>query len=248
MKKAFVIIVYVSLLLFFTLSCQAVNRTSPKPKEVKGDGTKEETSIAYKNLRGVSLEAFGEAYLEISKNEGIRIEGDENLLDTIQTDVKNGILHIKLKPGVTIIATRPIQFYVRLANLEEVSLPGSGLIELQSDLESDQLHVNLAGSGEIYLSSIHVKDLRIDLPGSGSIKTAGSSDRQTITLAGSGIYDGVDLVSNTTDIDLTGSGTIQVHANKELNVRLSGSGNIQYQGDASLHQEISGSGSVEKIK
>ncbi len=116
---------------------------------------------------------------------------------------------------------------------------------------ADIEHLQLSGSGEVYVKPLTVEDLYVSVEGSGEIKLYGVRGRDlTIMVSGSGQAQVVDLAGSDVKIVVSGSGELFVGKLKATRVEASvaGSGDVivQQNGEVSdLRINIAGSGDVD---
>ena len=156
-------------------------------KTIKGNGDITTVTRTTSNYDGVKCAGSFDFILISGKEGTITIEGESNLIEHIITEVKNNELIIKpdnnvnLKPSrkYTIIVTIPVE------SISEVSLAGSGKLWNEQVLDSNELAVRLAGSGEMNLS-LSNKVTTAKIAGSGNLNLSGKTTDLKLDVAGSG--------------------------------------------------------------
>jgi len=214
---------------------------------VTGSGDVVEETREVSGFTGVALAGIGELIIELGDEEALRIEAEDNLLEYIETEVKNETLEIRIQRGINLNPTKPVRFYLTVKSLEEIALSGSGDIQAP-DLVASQFSVAISGSGYVTMGTLDADALTVDISGSGTLEIAGGQvGKQNITAAGSGEYHAGDLRSETVDIKISGSGDATVWATESLDVRLSGSGSVSYYGHPQTSISSSGSGMIKSL-
>ena len=186
-----------------------------------GSGTAGRETRQVSGIRAVQL--TGDAVLSIEQTgvESLTVETDDNLLDHVSSDVVDGTLVLEVD-GI-IDPTDSIAYEMTVADLESITLTGSGIVEVK-DLEADRLDVSISGSG--------------------TVTVAGTTAAQAADIGGSGRYNARELSSTTATVDISGSGTATVSVRDRLNVDIAGSGAVTYHGDPVVVQHVSGAGHV----
>ena len=231
MKKLAIIII----LLTFTANVNA----QWYGKKIKGNGNVVTKTRNVSEYDQIAVAGSFDVKLVAGKEGKLTIKAEENLLEYLITEVKDGKLKIKWEKGVNINTTKELLVTVPFEDIEAVSLAGSGDVFSEDTIKTDNLKVALAGSGDINASSISSA-----VSGSGDIKLMGSSENLKCAIAGSGDINGYELTSNIVEVSIAGSGDIKVNAKENLKVRISGSGDVYYKGDPKQDVKVSGSGSV----
>ena len=233
-----------SLVLIFTVSC-----TAQWGKRVKGNGNVVTIERSVGDYEGIGVSGWFDVEL-VDGNEGeLTLKGEENLLEHIVTEVKNGKLSIKVEKGYNL---RPsswkegIHITVPVESIDKVALSGSGDIVGKTTLKADDFKTAMSGSGDITLD-LDVNSLTASMSGSGDITLSGSTENFDATISGSGDIKAYDLEADNVDATVSGSADIKVTAKKMLKARVSGSGDISYRGNPEkVDTKTSGSGDISK--
>ncbi len=195
------------------------------------------------DVNAVSINTIGEFIIQQGDEESLTIEGPNNILRNITTEVVGGTLYIDSTHGVLSDSFANVVYTLTVKNLNELSLSGAGSISVAS-LDSDQLSVTLIGAGSIVIRSLNTQNLSVLLNSAGSIDISGNAANQNVVLSGVGSYDGADLQSQTAKIVMSGAGSAEVWVSDALDIEVSGVGSVSYYGSPSVTQNISGLGSV----
>lgn len=213
---------------------------------VRGSGKIVQEDRAVSGFDKVSLQGSGDILLSQGSEEGLTIEADDNLMEYITTEVRNGELVIAFKDNVSLQTTRDIRYHLKVKDLSSISVSGSGDINADA-FKTDALRVAVSGSGNVKIDNLDVNRLDIQSSGSGNYDLRGKAGAADVTISGSGKYLAGDLETGDTSITIGGSGEAMVWANTNLKVQISGSGDVSYYGTPSISQSISGSGDVKSL-
>lgn len=237
MKK---IITFLLVVLFTTY-------TSAQLKRIKGNGnitTITRTVSDYDKI-GVAG-SFDVELIEASEGD-ITIEGEDNLLRYIITEVDGKELKIKWKRGIRIRTFKKIKITVPFKDINEIALAGSGDITSNATITADEFKINLAGSGDIDLK-LKVVKLKSAISGSGDLSLRGETINFDCAVSGSADVDADDLITDNSTIRVSGSADVSIHVNQVLDAVVSGSGDISYKGNPKKNiSKVSGSGSVRSL-
>lgn len=225
----------------FISSCELTN------KEIVGSGNISAETRDVKDFNRIIFNGSGNLFISLSDKNSVKLEGEDNILPFITTEVNENTLQINFKDTKkNFKATKPINIFVTTKKIQEIHLSGSGTISSQH-LNFDDLKFSISGSGSVD-ASVSGKKLISVLSGTGNFDIKGSVDSQEVWINGSGIYNGLGLSSAVANIKVSGSGKVYVNAKDNLDVRISGAGTVYYLGDPTINQSISGSGKIEKSK
>ena len=215
-------------------------------KKVKGNGkmtTIQRTTSDYDAIACAgSLD-----YILVAGEEGkLTIEGEENLLEYVITEVKDDKLVVKTKKNINLKPShnKTIKITIPFKDISKVALAGSGDLYNKDVIKADNLKVALAGAGDIILT-VETTSVKGAVAGSGDLTLKGNTENLKAAVAGSGDFHGFNLEANHTEVAVAGSGDAEVVSRKSLKARVSGSGDIGYKGNPEKEDtKVSGSGSI----
>ncbi len=190
---------------------------------VIGSGSRKIETRDLPSFTGISTEGAFDIQVSCQKPQSIEVEGDDNILPLINTEVSDNVLHIRnlrsysVQDNITIRITVP--------NLEGVSASGAGKLDI-SGLKNDKFEVTINGAP--------------------SLKLAGQTKLIDIDANGAGKIDAHKLLASRAVVDSKGVARIEVHAQEELNVTISGPSHVIYDGDPKVNKTVHGPGNVEK--
>ncbi len=217
-------------------------------KSIKGNGKMTTVTRTTSDYDGINC-AGSFDFILVEGTEGkITIEGEENLIEYVVTEVKNGALVVKAKNDVNLKSSKnkTIKITIPFKDIEKVSLAGSGDLWNEEVLTSNDIDISLAGSGDVVLN-IKASNVKASITGSGDITLKGLTNALKASVTGSGDFHGFDLQANNTDVSVTGSGDAKVVCNENLKARVTGSGDISYKGNPKTEDtNVAGSGSIKK--
>lgn len=160
-----------------------------------------------------SIEVQGATRLEITVGvpASLAIEGRELWVKRMETDVRDGVLHIRSqrKDWVT-IGTSP-RLKIRI-----------GVPRLAS--------LDIEGGNDVRLTGFTGGSTKIRIGGATDMRGSGQLDELDIFMAGAGHVDMSELIARAADVTVAGVGTVLVHPAESLNATMNGVGTIFYSG------------------
>ena len=185
------------------------------------------TKVEKRSLQGFTAVNISGAFeVEIVAQQGpsVEVEGDDNLLPLVRTEVNKGVLDIfNEKPFETKNAIR-----VR------ISAP-------QLDA------VSTSGASDIVVSNVKSDDFNVSTSGAGSLKISGEAKEFDLEMSGAGELDAKDLRAERVSVNSSGAAEANVYASEELRVQASGAGTVNYYGDPKkIDENTSGGASLSK--
>lgn len=228
-----------ALLLAVTLSTAACDLVG-----VRGSGDVISESREVSGFTRIVLEGSGRVSIEVTGDESLTIEAEDNLMPLLTSEVEDGVLVLRSNEAIS--PTRDIVYMITAATLEGVTIQGSGEVGAP-DVDAPAFEAIVSGSGELFLPDLTTEELVVRISGSGDAEVSGSASHLELDLSGSGSYLGEELVAMTANVDNSGSGEATVNVSDNLKATLSGSGEIIYFGEpTSVDSAVSGSGEIEE--
>ena len=215
-------------------------------RTIKGSGDVITESREVSGFDGVSHTGIGRVIITQGDKESLTIEADDNLLEHITSEVKNGTLELGFTDNVRIDSASPITFNVGVKDLKELDSTGTGSIEI-GELSADNLSISTSGTGSISIGTLTATDLVANAEGTGNIKLAGNVETQEIMRVGTGDYDGSDLESKTAKVEAVGTGSVVIWVLDSLDVEITGTSEVSYYGSPNVTQNITATGSLTSL-
>jgi len=195
----------------------------------------------------ISMGVAGDCYITQGNTVSLEVEGDEDDLEDLITEVRNETLYIKYERSGWNFRHDRVTIHVTTPEISEISLGGSGKVVSRNMLESDQLKISVSGSGKMTLN-VNADDIQASISGSGNMTITGNADEVELTISGSGNMDAEELKVDRYEVRISGSGRSRIHVGDELEAKISGSGSVYYTGDPDkVISNVSGSGRVKKF-
>lgn len=213
-------------------------------EKIKGNGKVVTVTRTTSDYDGIGVGGSFDVILVKGKEGKITIEGEENIIPYIETEVNGNNLEIKVKKNTNIRTTRKLTVTVPYTDIDKVSLGGSGNIYNEGILKTSDLKVSLGGSGNITLA-IDSNEVKSSIGGSGNIKLNGSTNEFTCSIAGSGSIKAYDLTTEVLNATIAGSGSISTTVKTKIKAKVVGSGSIYYKGKPEyIDSKTVGSGDI----
>lgn len=241
-------ILYISVfavLNIFITSCYNANEST-----IIGSGVIATDTIKISSFEKIATNGQFEIILTQSDQYGLIVEGDENILKLLKTEIKSNTLEIGMKSdNIKINSEASIKVYIQTPTLNRIE--NKGALQISSTnvlLCAPELHIENKGvlSGSLQVQSNHIV---INSAGAGALDLSGSTNKLAIDSKGAGSIGATDLLAKDAVIKLSGAGNITVYATHELDVAISGVGNVSYKGNPEkLKKNIKGLGAIENIQ
>src|SRR5262249_55157616 len=148
-------------IMFADFACRYIGRG------VKGSGNRKTEKRELAAFKSVEASGAFQVTIVCQQPQSFEIEGDDNILAIIKTDVKDG--NLRIHSDTQYNTSRPIAVRINIANLEKFTSAGAGDIHI-SGVKNDQLVVSNTGAANIEASG-QTKFVDIESSGAGKIET-----------------------------------------------------------------------------
>jgi len=200
-----------------------------------------------KEFRGIAISLSGTLLIKQGFKSALVIQGDENLLDYVESKVDNGVLRIGRKEVEgSLLPTKDLIFYVTVRDLNQLDVAGSGEVKSIEQILGERLDLKVKGSVHVMLD-VEMKTLSLTLIGKGKVFLSGQTHEQRVDITGQGRYDGSALESGETFVKIIGEGRAVISTVDLLDVELVGSGSVTYVGCPKVNESILGEGKVYRL-
>jgi hypothetical protein len=191
--------------------------------QVRGSGNRQRQTRPVAPFTSISTEGAFEIEIVSQKPFALEIEGDDNILPLIGTDVSGSVLYIKNRRGYSV--SQPIRIAISVPDLE-------GLTS--------------SGAGRLKVTGLKNEKFEVDINGAPAIEVSGETNLLKIKANGAGTIDTHRLRAANADVNSNGVSNIALYARDQLDVVVSGPSHVTYEGSPVVNKTVNGPGSVQK--
>lgn len=197
--------------------------------------------------------SFKVIYYQSEGEHSVSIEASEQQLKEMTVYVKEGELRIRKAVEKPTVSFKDVKIHVTSPNLKKIELAGSGLFTASNGIKvANDLDVEIAGSGQVLLTTASCNNSDLEIAGSGNIEIGHlQANETTAEIAGSGNVNLGELICKELKAEIAGSGDVNCDYIDADNVRveIAGSGNVNLKGTVRNHtKEIAGSGKLNIVE
>jgi len=190
---------------------------------ITGSGKRELQRRQVAPFTSITTEGAFAIEVTCQKNLGLEVEGDDNILDYVSSEVSNNVLRLRNTKNYSV--NEPVKFKISVPNLEALSVSGAGKIEIKG---------------------VNNEKFEIDSSGAPSISVSGTTKVIDIDTNGAGKIDTHNLHASRGIVDSKGVSRVDLDVADQLDVTVSGPSSVFYKGDPVVNKTIRGPGKVEK--
>lgn len=187
-----------------------------------GDIIKEKRDV--RDFRGV--DAGGAMIVEITagKDYSVELEGDDNILPLVTTEIRNGILHIERKSRTSV--------WTRNRLIARVTLPA---------LDS----VNISGASTATISGVNSEVFNLNASGASKIEISGEAREINVDVSGASKLNGENFRTIRAEVEASGASKATLYVSEVINADASGASKIIYFGNPpTVTKDVSGASKV----
>ena len=204
-----------------------------------------------KNLTGVTrLQLDGVFNLTITQSdqESIEVVGDESMIKKLLIDQDGDLLTLSMEEdlGDNLFDKNELRINLSLKDLKELNYDGVGNVKTQGTFKVGDVSLIGSGVGNLELD-LDAQQIDADFDMVGNINLQGKANRAFFTNNGVGNLDASNLIVKDMEINSSGIGNVEVHCSGDLSLMVDGIGKVSYSGNPRIiKKEVSGIGKVEE--
>lgn len=191
--------------------------------EISGSGKRELQKRNVAPFTSISTEGAFTIEVTCQKDVSLEVEGDDNVLEFVTSDVSGNILRLKNSKNYS--TKEPVKFKISVPNLEGLSVNGAGHIDIKN-LNNDKFEIDTNGAPTIVASG-NTKVIDVGANGAGKIDVS-------------------KLHASRGVVDSRGVSRIDLDVTDQLDATVSGPSTVTYKGDPVVNKTIHGPGKIER--
>ena len=243
-------VVYLSaiLVLFSTLGCDNIGKTiisTVTGPQLKGSGV---TSSEYRQVEpfhALKTDGAIASNIAIGSERSIEISGDDNIVPIIKTEVRDGILHIRIDYQGSVSTKAPITATIVTPTLDGIELDGACNAEA-TGIQSTAFTVDLDGASHLTVDGRFQRFI-VELDGASRLAISGTCDQLKADLDGAAKLRAVKLACENAEVKTDGASSAHVSVKDSLLADSDGASSIRYVGNPTVKKTRSGAASIKPM-
>jgi hypothetical protein len=172
----------------------------------------------------------------------IHLEADENIIDLIGTDIRDGELRIH---AIENIGRATKKVYVSLPMITNLESSSGAELTVKDVIEADKLSLSASSGSDLHIV-VNADEVEADTSSGADIHISGEANIFHADASSGSDIKARDFQVKTCYADASSGADISVHVSQNLTADASSGGNISYDGEASVKKNKAVSGSVHK--
>lgn len=209
----------------------------------KGNGIVVEDSRSIsEEFTVVSASEGLDVYVTQANDFKIVIEADENIIDLIGTDIKNGKLRIH---AIENIGRATKKIFVSLPNITALSSSSGAELTTTNTIEAEKISLDASSGAELKVTLV-ADEVSADASSGADIQLAGNSNMFYADASSGADIKAKELMTKICNADASSGADISLNVSETLTADASSGADITYTGQANVQKSKSSSGSVHK--
>lgn len=213
---------------------------------VQGNGQVKKETRETAPFESIDISGGYEVHIKPANYSSLTIEADENLLEHIETYVKDGVLHVKSE--VNFSRYRKLELQISVETFKGLETSGAVDVQGKGLLTGEDMDFDFSGAAEVDLE-LQADRIEADFSGASEVKFSGNAEELDLETSGAVEFDGENLKTRNCRLDMSGAGEAVVFVTEKLDIKVSGAAQIRYKGSPSdIKQDISGAASIDELR
>ena len=172
----------------------------------------------------------------------ITVEADENIIDLIGTDIRDGRLKIH---AIENIGRATKNIYVTLPDVKVLETSSGADLVSKGMIQADRIELEASSGSDLHVE-VTANEVVAETSSGADIKVSGTAEMLYADASSGSDIRARDLLTKRCNADASSGADISVNVSESLVADASSGADISYTGEASVQQKKSVSGSVNK--
>lgn len=187
------------------------------------------------NFKGVDVSAGIDLYITMGETESVKIVADDDIIDKIVTEVKDGVLRIYVKQNNWFhwSGNETRKAYVTIRELNRIEASSGADVKSENTLKGEELKIRVSSGADVNVDVLY-KNLDVNTSSGSDAKITGKvKSLKASSSSGSDISAG-DLESVICKASASSGSDVTVKVSEELYANASSGGDVKYYGNPSV--------------
>lgn len=213
-------------------------------QHLRGNGNIQTQTRKVSDFKGIDVSGGFTVEITQGSSESLRLEAEENLLDNIKTEVRNGVLHIYNDKGIT--SSKGMKAYITVKELNKIDISGGVKVIGKSTFKTNTMNIDMSGGSKVALA-VDAKQLKMDMSGASKVELTGKADELIMEMSGASNVDASELEAKDVKVGASGASKVKVFAKDSLAIDASGASAVYYKGSPSITAETSAAAKISRL-
>ena len=186
-----------------------------------------------KNFNGIKVSTGIDLYITMGNSEEVKIVADDDIIDDIVTEVKNGTLHIYLEKDNWFSwggFNKTRKAYVTVKQLESIDASSGSDVRSENTLKGDELDIEASSGSDVNLDLVY-KNVSLKTSSGSDAKLTGKAKYFTAAASSGSDIVARDFETEKCRIRASSGSDATVNVSDELEAKASSGADIRYYGN-----------------
>lgn len=196
------------------------------------------------NFSEIKVSSGIDLYLKMGSSEEVKVIADDDIIDDLKTEVKDGSLHIYMKKNDWFnwgSGNKTRKVYVSVKQLESLHASSGSDVYCENTLKGEKLDVRASSGSDVKLDVIY-KHFSIDASSGSDANVKGKVKFFDVEASSGSDVKASDLASVICNAKASSGSDISVNVSDEIYAKASSGGDIKYYGNPKLRDTDESSG------
>lgn len=196
-----------------------------------------------KDFNAIKVSSGIDLYLRMGETEEVKVVADEDIIDKVVTEVKDGTLKIYMKSNNNWNwgTTKARKVYVSVKELVKLDASSGSDVNSESTLKGESLEVKASSGSDVNLD-IYYKNFSVDTSSGSDARITGKTKNFEAEASSGSDIKAQDLESVICKVNVSSGSDATVNVSEELNATASSGGDVSYYGNPQVKNISESSG------
>lgn len=216
---------------------------------IRGNGEIQTETRNAAGFDGIEVSGAIKVFVKQDSVYSVKVEADANLLEYIETKMRDNNLVIRSRNGKNLRPSGSIKVYVSGPSVRQFNASGASSFYGEGRIvANDEIEIDLSGASNADME-IKAPGVSVEVSGASNAKLSGETRDLVVDAAGASKAKCYELLAENAKVDVSGASHAEVFASVELDAKASGASRVKYKGSPAVKgSNTSGAGSVEKAE
>ncbi|HSO89497.1 MAG TPA: head GIN domain-containing protein [Draconibacterium sp.] len=216
-----------------------------------GNSDKTETRQV-SNFKGIKVSTGIDLYIKMGTTEEVKIVADDDVIDDLITEVKDGTLRIYMKQSNNWFnwnsGNQTRKAYVTVKELESIDASSGSDVKSENTLKGEELKVSASSGSDVELD-VYYKNVWVDTSSGSDAKLSGKTKTLNAEASSGSDIKAQDLESSICKVKVSSGSDATVNVTDELYANASSGADVNYYGNPQIKDiDESSGGDVSQRK
>ncbi|TKG90149.1 DUF2807 domain-containing protein [Puteibacter caeruleilacunae] len=208
-------------------------------KSLKGNGNVVKQERDVENFIGVAAKTGLDVFVTIGQPFEVVVETDENLLEAVETKVRDGVLHVSIVKSIR--NSTKLNVYVTMPAVRSLGVSSGADLTVDGVIRGDECKISASSGGDV-TAEVDVKEIRCTASSGGDVNVEGKADFMKGSASSGGDVEAKALTVKVCNVSASSGGDLNVTVTEEITASASSAGDVTYYGKPQKFDTNSSSG------